>query len=81
MMNDVFIMRYALKLYRCVNLYLFDEPLYLLLFLGLGRKSLLCVCACVIVGCVCLRVCLCVMSVKCSLHVLCLHRMNNKCDW
>lgn len=82
MMNDVFIMRYALKLYRCVNLYLFDEPLYLLLFLGLGRRG--CYtwvssrCVCVIVGRVCL---VCVMSVKCSLHVLCLHRMNNKCDW
>lgn len=49
MMNDVFIMRYALKLYRCVNLYLFDEPLYLLLFLGLGRRGCythVCVCVC-----------------------------------
>lgn len=82
MMNDVFIMRYALKLYRCVNLYLFDEPLYLLLFLGLGWRvcyTWVCSrCVCVIVRRVCLW---CVMSVKCSLHVLCLHRMNNKCDW
>lgn len=39
MMNDFFIMRYALKLYRCVNLYLFDQPLYLLLLLRGGGRG------------------------------------------